>query len=196
MNKPIKQAMHDMYSDVQLSKEELDALKSLAETYQPTPDAKKRLSRVTLSLCAMVFTMSISLLWLSVAHNTNRVDEIVADAIDNHLQHNVLEYKTQSIDALAQVFSYLGIIPISTSITEGYGKLMGARPCFILGMPAAQLRYQPDAVRWATVFQTRYKKEIYGELPAQQQPLTITHRGVSVSMWIENEVLVVTAVSL
>ena len=196
MNKPIKQAVHDMYSDIQLSDEELNSLKSLADTYQPKPVVKRRFNRIALSLCAMVFTVAISLLWLPMINGENKVDEIVADAIDNHLQHNVLEYKTQSMDTLAQVFSYLGFIPISTSIAEGYGKLMGARPCFILGMPAAQLRYQPDEIKWTTVFQTRYQKDIYGDLPNQQQPLMTTNRGVSVSMWVENDVLVVTAASL
>jgi hypothetical protein len=203
MKKPIKQAMHEMYSNIQLSNEELNDLKALADTASSQKDVcvstSSRMNTVVLSLCAMVFTVAVSLTWFSMTnssmHNTLKVDAIVADAIDNHLLHNVLEYKTQSIDALAQAFSYLGFAPINSLLTESYGKLMGARPCFILGMPAAQLRYQPDDVKWSTVFQARYQEEVYGVLPSQQDPLIRSNRGVDVSMWVENDVLVVTAAS-
>ncbi len=104
--------------------------------------------------------------------------------------------KTQSIDTLAQAFSYLGFAPINSLLTKSYGQLVGARPCFILGMPAAQLRYQPDNAASATVFQTRYQEDVYGILPSQEEPITTVNRGVSVSLWVEDDVLMVTAASL
>ena len=84
---------------------------------------------------------------------------------------------------------------------------MGAQPCFILKTPAAQLRYSKrlndkknihsvSSEGWVTVFQTRYQKEIYGNIPDIQQnemPLTTVNRGVRVSLWVDNEVLFATA---
>ncbi len=204
MNKPIKQAMHDLYSDIQLSADELQDIKSLAGDEPQKPAVSHAVTRrwntVVLSLCAMVCTVAVSLTWFSMnhqlMHSQIKVDAIVADAIDNHVLHNVLEYKTQSIDTLAQAFSYLGFAPINSLLTKSYGQLVGARPCFILGMPAAQLRYQPDNAASATVFQTRYQEDVYGILPSQEEPITTVNRGVSVSLWVEDDVLMVTAASL
>jgi hypothetical protein len=199
MKTPIKTAICDLYRDIELNDEELADIHALAKEYSSqekkepkTGFEKIRTNSLIMIACTLVLSISIWSLSPNVDLIPNRTDAIIADVVDNHLLHKSLEYRTNSLSELNHQFSYLGFMLTRLMPAEQQGKLIGARPCFILNIPAAQLRYQKNNDNWTTVFQTRYQKDIYGEIPDIQSdklPITKIDRGVKVSLWRENGLL-------
>ena len=201
MKTPLKSAVRDLYDDVKLSPTELEQIKSDGANHASAASQNHRMIKwkpvYNIAAVVCLCVMSVAL-WQLAATNANRAidktEVIIADVIDNHLAYKTMQYQTTSLAELSQHFSYLGFM-LATSKpmqTIGLDKLLGARPCLILDIPAAQLRYQIDDNRWATVFQTRYQKNIYGPVPDildKQQPLMTTNRGVNVSLWREGDLL-------
>ncbi|MGH1484792.1 MAG: hypothetical protein ACRBCI_01155 [Cellvibrionaceae bacterium] len=198
MKTPIKAAIGDLYKDIELSSKELEDIQSLAQNTEKVQPQRKALferiranSLITIA-CTLVLSISIWSLTSDLKFNISKTEAIIADVIDNHLLHKNLEYQTSSLSELNSQFAYLGFMLSKLMTTEKHGELMGARPCFILDIPAAQLRYQKSADAWTTVFQTRYQKNIYGPIPdltTKKEPLVKVERGVKVSLWRENGLL-------
>ena len=200
MEKPIKSAISDMYHDIKLSQDELESIKKSAHSSTLEETAKNKalpqasiIKSMAAVACTLVLAVGLWFLSPFATQQLNKTDDIVSDVIDNHLLHKTLQYNTSSISEISSKFSYLGFIVSEPKILYAVkkGKLIGARPCFILNIPAAQLRYQENPHLWTTVFQTRYQKDIYGPIPDIQnnQPLITVKRGVRVSLWRDKELL-------
>jgi hypothetical protein len=197
MKKPIKVSICELYDDISLSQEELDTIRKSPETERIQHRSKTqfqmiRISSIVAIACTLVISASIWLLSPTLNMSFSKTDNIVADVIDNHLLHKTLLYRTDSLSELNNNFSYLGFILSKVIPAEQDGELLGARPCFILNIPAAQLRYQKSPNLWTTVFQTRYQKDIYGPIPdikSKESPLVKIDRGVQVNLWRENGLL-------
>lgn len=193
MNKPLKKAIVDLHHNIALSTEELAALRAL----EPSISAESKPQGLSYSAKSMVSIVFISacllltIVWLPTGYSTHQT--IVADVINNHLSHKDLQHKSDSLTKISHKFSYLGFM-LSTSkpMDQIQGRLTGARPCLILGIPAAQLRYQTSDGVWTTLFQARYQKRIHGTIPdigQKQTPITKTISGVDVVLWQENGLL-------
>ncbi|MBX2809555.1 MAG: hypothetical protein KTR20_13100 [Cellvibrionaceae bacterium] len=191
----LKVSIKSLYQDIRLSDEELaDLRKQTAHTHNRKTYFTPFISTaVCLAVCLAVFYT----FWQDSIQK-RIVDNLMADVISNHLSHKELVYQTASVAELSRHFSYLGFLLSHSNYVDASiaGDLLGARPCLILNVSAAQLRYQLDEHHWATVFQVRYDKNIYGDIPdkhADKQALTRTQQGISVNIWREGDILFASA---
>jgi|GEM_PF-1861064 len=220
MKKPIKLVVQDMYSQACLSSDELQSLRAIPHERKGVSSGEEIkqdrqpvsmtirlwISGLALSTCIVLSLLVFQPAYLNrtIGSPSGKIDAIVADVVDNHLLHKALIYQANSLSKIHNKFHYLGFSPFASSLSDSQHQLVGAQPCFILKTPAAQLRYVKSPMdnapgaeeEWLTVFQTRYQREIYGNIPSLQQtevPLTTVNRGVRVSLWVDSDVLFATA---
>ena len=194
---PIKQAIKHLHEDIQLSSKAIQQLRQL-EPEQHESDSVSTHSNLGFRAIAAANIALLGLVaWLLLAYlpgqPENNVNRIVADVVSNHLSYKDMVYSSYSLDELGNKFSHLGfMLSASRPIEKVDATLIGARPCLILNIPAAQLRYQISEHRWVTVFQTRYQPSIYGPVPKlseNNRPLVTIKGGVKVSLWQDNGLL-------
>lgn len=194
MKTPIKKLINDMYDDIALSPSELEHIKAHLNTQTEENTSRRAHYRLTALMCTMIIGVGLFLSISFSSHHSGKIDAIVEDVIDNHLSYKNLSYNATSLLELNKNFDYLGFaLSKSKPISKArYGNLIGAKPCFILNIPAAQLRYQKDKHSWSTIFQTRYDEAIYGPIPditKQEQPLAKVDRGIEVKLWQDQGLL-------
>ncbi|MEO0443023.1 MAG: hypothetical protein AAFZ92_04680 [Pseudomonadota bacterium] len=193
---PIKQAIKHLHQDIQLSTDAIEQLRQLDCEHNSKPASSQRGFGFRAIAAANIALLGL-VAWLLFAYlpgqPENNVNRIVADVVSNHLSHKAMVYDTYSLDELGNKFSHLGfMLSVSRPVEGVEATLIGARPCLILNIPAAQLRYQVNEHRWVTVFQTRYQASIYGPIPKlseKKNPLVTVKGGVKVSLWQDNGLL-------
>jgi len=198
MKELIKPAINDMYKEVKLSEDDLEYLHRSVKEHNLKGGSRSNVRQYFLILekCTSVLRVTsmiflagcILFMSLTTAIDIdNKSEEIFADIVDNHFENAAIEYTATSLAELSRNFSYLGFVlsnPLPVMKLEG--QLTGARPCFILNMPAVQLHYQVNNQSRATVYQTRYKKAIHGAIPElgrDQKPLLKVEEGIQMALW-------------
>jgi len=184
-----------MHKETQLSTEDLAGLRAIEQHYSDNQQSTAVLTKRTFMgylATAMCTALVAVLLWVAWMPDVDKTEQIFADVANNHLSYKTLKYNTESLVELGDKFSYLGFMLSKSGPMQAIkGALSGARPCLILNIPAAQLRYQTKDKRWSTVFQTRYEKSIHGIVPdiSHQAPLVAVKNGIRISVWKEHGLL-------
>jgi hypothetical protein len=98
------------------------------------------------------------------------------------------------MDAIRRYFTDLEFVPAEISLLANADlELLGGRYCSIQSVPAAQLRItSPDGNHLQTLYQTEYRKDIFGTLPVLENgdaPVTVNVKGITVRIWVEKGLL-------
>jgi hypothetical protein len=120
-------------------------------------------------------------------------ERIALEVARNHIKLKPLDVETNSMDGIRRYFTDLEFVPAESSLLASADlELVGGRYCFIQSVPAAQLRMVPYSNRLQTLYQTEYRKEIFGTLPVMEDghaPVTVNVKGITVRIWVEKGLL-------
>ena len=121
-------------------------------------------------------------------------ERIALEVAHNHIKLKPLDVETDNIDGIRRYFTDLEFVPVqSTLLASADLELVGGRYCSIQSVPAAQLRIKvPYSNRLQTLYQTEYRKDIFGMLPIMENghaPVTVNVKGITVRIWVEKGLL-------
>ena len=126
--------------------------------------------------------------------NIPMTERIALEVARNHIKLKPLDVETDSMDGIRRYFTDLEFVPVqSTLLASADLELMGGRYCSIQSVPAAQLRIKvPYSNRLQTLYQTEYRKEIFGTLPVIENghvPVVVNVKGITIHIWVEKGLL-------
>jgi hypothetical protein len=98
------------------------------------------------------------------------------------------------MDGIRRYFTDLEFVPAESSLLASADlELLGGRYCSVQSVPAAQLRVtSPGSNSLQTLYQTEYRKDIFGPLPVLENgeaPVTVNVKGITVRIWVEKGLL-------
>ena len=198
MNRPLKQAVRDHFEQRALSKEQLERLESLQKINAPRPTSRRSIARplIAASVAATIAAfLVITLLFPPGSMDSIQMTERIAlEVARNHIKLKPLDVETDSMDGVRHYFTDLEFVPVESSLLASADlELMGGRYCSIQSVPAAQLRITvPYSNRLQTLYQSEYRKDIFGPLPVLEQgnaPVTVNVKGITVRIWVEKGLL-------
>jgi hypothetical protein len=105
-----------------------------------------------------------------------------------------LDIETDNMDGIRRYFNDLEFVPVESQLLATANlELVGGRYCSIQSVPAAQIRVTSrDSSRLQTLYQTEYRKDLFGPLPVLENggtPVDINVKGIAVRIWIEKGLL-------
>lgn len=162
------------------------------------PRPKNTMKPWVMFLGSLFVAIAGAVLWEQKAAQ-NLVDQIASEAVAAHMKLKPLEVKTNSIEGVKEFFAELGFVPATSEVLVAQFQvseqsLQGGRYASLNGVPVAQLRYRASQNDLSTLYQAVYSHARFGEMPKVQQgeqPRAIVISGLSVSMWVENGLLLV-----
>ncbi|BAJ04199.1 hypothetical protein [Shewanella violacea] len=156
---------------------------------------KYSLLALTASLL-LVFILSVNIYPASQDMSWKIADEVAM----NHIKMKPLELKSAQLAPLRDYFTQLDFSVVDSDLfAKQENSMLGGRYCSIQGVTAAQIRYQTDKGKKVTLYEVGYNPKLYGEIPKIEKgevPLSITVKGVKVSLWVEKGLLMAEARSL
>lgn len=181
-----------------LSTKQLAQLQQRIQSSEVKPTVNQ-FSRFKLAglLAAVFFTALFTAMLLprmDVVEKQSMVQLIASEVVKNHLNLKPLEVHTNNIDGLIHYFTQLDfLLRPSREVSDFKDSLLGGRYCSLQGITAAQLRLKTPTSRTAnTLYQTEYRKAVFGPLPdidQNQRPLVAWAKGIKVRIWVEKGVL-------
>jgi hypothetical protein len=198
MKRPLKQAVRDHFEQRALSKDRLERLESLQKINAPRPTARHSIVKPLIAgsvAAAIAAFLVITLLFPPGSMDSIPMTERIAlEVARNHIKLKPLDVETNSMDGIRQDFTDLEFIPAESSLLASADlELVGGRYCSIQSVPAAQLRIKVAySNRLQTLYQTEYRKEIFGTLPVMEDghaPVTVHVKGIAVRIWVEKGLL-------
>ena len=145
------------------------------------------------SVAASLFVMAVSLLFLVQTEGDVR-QKIASEVAQNHINMRPLEVSSNQFDDLKEYFTELNFVLVDSDRLN-LSLLKGARYCSIQGKIAAQIRFKGlSSEEGVTHYQVEYDPDLYGPMPDVSQgktPITLSQKGLSVSMWVERGLLMV-----
>ena len=219
-DKPLKQAIIEQVEQPSLPDDQLDTLLNLqTELLSPQeridqplvnhsfssressgkPSTGKPAASVTgrwIAIAAvLVLSISVGLLWNTQPDYSR---DIAMEVVENHLKLKPLDIATDSMQGLRGFFTQLDFSPTQSDVLNNRfsltdTQLLGGRYCSIKGDTAAQIRYQGSS-GLATFYQVDYQPDRFGHIPdieLGETPITLTAKGLNVSMWVEMGLLMV-----
>ena len=128
--------------------------------------------------------------------NHDMVQKIADEVAGNHLKKEPMQVASRQISQVQGYFSKLGFLPIDSQQVASNSEfgLSGGRYCSIQGSKAAQLRYMNEDGNYITLFETPYSEELFKQLPHLEngdKPIVTYAKGLRVTIWIENDLLMV-----
>lgn len=195
MTRPLKDLLREHYGRETLSREQVHRLRTIARS-TPYPRTRRRL----LLACAAVLVASIATAGILRLWSAGEADwqyRLAEEIAMNHLAGSPLDVTGDSIEGLRPAFTSLGFSLIeSPAITRIGWRVEGGRYCSLQAVPAALLRYRSADNTVITVYQAPYDRSRHGPLPERDgSPLAMTVRGVHVTAWVEDGILMATASS-
>jgi hypothetical protein len=198
MNRPLKQVVREHFERRVLSTDKIERLEALMAANEPRPVRRRRVPRPVPGWS--LATVIAVLLVLIVLHPPSLVDDIpmteriAAEVALNHIKLKPLDIETDNMDGIRRYFSDLEFVPVeSRLLTSANLELLGGRYCSIQSLPAAQLRIASrDSRRLRTLYQTEYRKDLFGPLPVLENgeaPVDINVKGIAVRIWTEKGLL-------
>lgn len=208
---PLKSALQQQLAAERLDGEQLQQLMQLQCELSPANNdaaethvkaSRRRFYRPAL-LASLLLLGLLTLLWQPLMHSggDGRAREIAMEVVNNHLKLKPLDVKTQSMAEIQGFFTQLDFLPQSSRVLQQQflladTSMLGGRYCSIKGVTAAQLRYRlsGDAEAVSTLYQVGYDAELFGALPRAdlgEPPRQLTLKGLTVSMWLERDLLMV-----
>lgn len=198
MKKSLNQSIKTKMSQHTLSTKQLMELQQRIQSNKVKP-ATNQLSRFKLAglLAAVFFTALFTAMLLprmDIVEKESMVQLIANEVVKNHLNLKPLEVHTNNIDGLIHYFTQLDfLLRPSREVSEFKSTLIGGRYCSLQGITAAQLRLKTPTSRKAnTLYQTEYRKDVFGSLPdldQNQKPLLAWAKGIKVRVWVEKGIL-------
>lgn len=156
------------------------------------------------AIAASLLLLVMGLWWqfpdfFSRGETGDSVREIAMEVVKNHLKLKPLEVETSSMVEVQHFFNQLDFLPQrSTTLAQrfllGDGAMLGGRYCSIKGVTAAQLRYRGSTKEISTLYEVGYDPLVFGVIPdviAGEVPLDIVVKGLQVSLWKEQGLLMV-----
>ena len=197
MNGPLKHAVHEHFDRQLLSTAQLERLESLMQLNQPKAGTRHMPWRLTGWLVAAAAVAILAVIALFPPGLLNEVpvtERIALEVARNHIMPKPLDIKTDSMNVIRSYFTNLEFMPVESSLL-GSNKLtmLGGRYCSIQSLPAAQLRMsQPGRNGVQTLYQTEYRRDVFGRLPMLEKgeaPVTEYVKGITVRIWVEKGLL-------
>lgn len=182
---------------VELVKKESVSSFEFSENQRETVDLKLpgRTLRWASGLAA-ICVLAILLSTFNFNQGTSNNDfsiEIAEEVVKNHLKLKPLDVHSDNMIGIREFFTLLDFRPSTSTKFNVESNLLGGRYCSIQGVTAAQLRFeQNDGL--STLYQAPYSKKDFGPIPKIEQgqsPLYVVTKGVPVTMWVENGLLMV-----
>lgn len=122
---------------------------------------------------------------------------IAKEVLVNHINIRALDVSTDSLDDVRRALDRLDFMPVSSGAVTGRNlRLLGARYCTLQGRIATQIMFETEEGEVVTLYQTAYDQSHFGALPdidQYQRPLQLFRRGVEITIWVEQGVLVAQA---
>jgi hypothetical protein len=196
----LKPVVRDYFERVSLSTDRLRRLESLAADRTPAPAGwRRRLAgpRFGWSIAAALAVALVLLILVPQERTTDRTpltERIALEVARNHIKLKPLDVVTHDMDDIRRYFTDLEFVPVSSALLATADlALQGGRYCSIRGIPAAQLRLiGPHADRPETLYETEYRRDVFGPLPVLENgdsPVTVNVRGIRVHIWVEKGLL-------
>ncbi len=198
MNRQLKQAVRDHFEQRTLSQDRLERLESLLRVSEPRRTDRHPVTRplFTWSVVAAIAALLVITVLFPPGpmNNVPMTERIALEVARNHIKLKPLDVETDNMEGIRGYFTDLEFVPVeSTLLASADLELVGGRYCSIQSTPAAQLRITvPYSNRLQTLYQTEYRKDIFGPLPVLEQgnaPVNVNVKGITVRIWVEKGLL-------
>jgi hypothetical protein len=198
MKRPLKQTVRNHFEQHSLSTDQLERLEALLDVNAPIAAKRRHLARPLIgwsAAAAIAALLAIIVLFPpGLVEDIPMTEQIALEVAHNHIKLKPLDVETNSMDGIRRYFTDLEFVPVESSLLASADlELMGGRYCSIQSVPAAQLRITlPDHNRLQTLYQTEYRKDVFGPLPVLENgdiPVTVYVKGITVRIWVEKGLL-------
>lgn len=200
--RPLREQLGNLLRRDRLKDDEFEALQ--ASLNKTTPAKRPALQRRALAAMAASVLLAVGIWFGYNAQTPHDADShsglsmrIAEEVLTNHIHIRAMDMETSSMEQIRRGLDRLDFSPVSSEIiTDGGLRLLGARYCTLQGRIATQLMFQNDNGDIVTFYQAAYDAERFGPLPdidRQQRPLTLIKNGVSITIWVEQGVVVAQA---
>ena len=198
MNRPLKQVVRQHFEQRALSTDQLERLEALIAVNEPRPAGRRLIAK---SLIGWPAAAAIAaLLAVIMLLPPGPVDEvpmtyrIAMEVARNHIKLKPLDVETDNMDGIRRYFTDLEFAPVKSQLLASSNlELLGGRYCSIQSVPAAQLRVSgPDQHSLKTLYQSEYRKDVFGPLPVLENggvPVEVNVKGITVRIWVEKGLL-------
>jgi hypothetical protein len=198
MNRPLKQVVRQHFEQRALSTDQLERLEALIAVNAPRPAGRRLIAK---SLIGWPAAAAIAaLLAVIMLLPPGPVDEvpmtyrIAMEVARNHIKLKPLDVETDNMDGIRRYFTDLEFSPVKSQLLASSNlQLLGGRYCSIQSVPAAQLRVSaPDKHGLKTLYQSEYRKDVFGPLPVLENggiPVEVNVKGITVRIWVEKGLL-------
>jgi len=198
MNRPLKQAVRDHFEHHALSTNQLERLEAMVDVNAPGAAGRRLSMRPLIGWSAVTAIAAllaiIVLLPPEPFENIPMTERIALEVARNHIKLKPLDVETDSMDGIRNYFTDLEFALVdSRLLASSHLELLGGRYCSIQSVPAAQLRITvPNSNKLQTLYQTEYRKDVFGPLPVLENgdaPIIVNVKGLSVRIWVEKGLL-------
>jgi hypothetical protein len=198
MKRPLKQTIRQHFEQHALSIDQFERLEALMAVNAPRPSDRRRRVRPLLgwsAAAAIAALLAIVMLFPpGLLENVPMTERIALEVARNHIKLKPLDVETDTMDGIRRYFTDLEFVPVeSLLLASSRLELLGGRYCSILSVPAAQLRITvPNSNNLQTLYQTEYRKDVFGPLPVLENsdvPVTVNVKGITVRIWVEKGLL-------
>ena len=198
MNRPLKQAVRDHFEQLALSTNQLERLEAMMDVNAPGPAVGRLNMRPLIGWSAVaVITALLAVIVLfppGPFKDIPMTERIALEVARNHIKLKPLDVETDSMDSIRNYFTDLEFALVeSRLLASSRLELLGGRYCSIQSVPAAQLRVTvPNSNKLQTLYQTEYRKNVFGPLPVLENgdaPIIVNVKGLSVRIWVEKGLL-------
>ena len=198
MDRPLQQVIREQSEQHVLSTRQLERLEALMDVDSPRPVARhyRASSLLNWSAAAAIAALLavITLFPQGPRVESPMTERIALEVAHNHIKLKPLDVETDSMDGIRHYFTALEFVPAaSTLLANADLELLGGRYCSIQSVPAAQLRItSPAGDHLQTLYQTEYRKDVFGTLPVLENgdaPVTVNVKGITVRIWVEKGLL-------
>ena len=204
MNMPLREGVENHLNQYQLNNDQMQRLMAMEKdsslAKEPLQAQGWNIRSMQLASVAAALVIAVLFAWpasYTLRNDSNMPLSIAMEVAKNHIKLKPLEVKTPTLAPIRRYFTELDFSPVKSQLYGRRGNsLLGARYCSIAGVSAAQLRYQDELGQFQTLYEVGYDPAIYGPLPdinKGETPLTIVARGVKTTIWVEQDLLMVSA---
>jgi len=197
-NRSLKPAVRQHFEQRVLSADQLERLEALMAVDAPRPSGRRQLAKSLIgwpaaaAIAALLAVMV--LLPLGPVDDVPMTQRIAAEVARNHIKLKPLDVETDNMDGIRRYFTDLEFVPVKSQLLASSNlELLGGRYCSIQSVPAAQLHVSaPDKQGRQTLYQTEYRKDVYGPLPVLENgdvPVEVNVKGIVVRIWVEKGLL-------
>jgi hypothetical protein len=192
MKPSLKHSVNELLESVQLDDARLRNLERMQQTHRSRPWWQHPALPVAAAACIIAALLVALLPWLSPQRVDDPVLAIAEEVALQHIKHEPLEVRGNSITAVEGYFEDLGFALIDPLGDLPDAELVGGRYCSVKGIKAVQLRRQDANGQTQTLYQVPYDAGSFGALPDVgdgEAPRRLLARGLVVDLWVERGLL-------